>query len=125
MSERLVRYYQSHGIITGYAAGHAPSSNGIAEYYNQSGIETLLTNAKLPKDYWMLAHPLKHRDYANRKIIQHQAAIHRLKAFGCRVSIQHASVETNKISPTRSQKIFLGFGKTSNAAIIQVNGEAL
>ena len=55
MSERLVRYYQSHGIITGYAAGHAPSSNGIAEYYNQSGIETLLTNAKLPKDYWMLA----------------------------------------------------------------------
>ncbi|TIB78173.1 hypothetical protein E3Q22_02711 [Wallemia mellicola] len=42
MSERLVRYYQSHGIITGYAAGHAPSSNGIAEYYNQS-------------DYWMLA----------------------------------------------------------------------
>ncbi|TIC24887.1 hypothetical protein E3Q11_03519 [Wallemia mellicola] len=53
MSERLVRYYQSHGIITGYAAGHAPSSNGIAEYYNQSGMETLLTNAKLPKDYWI------------------------------------------------------------------------
>ncbi|TIC09642.1 hypothetical protein E3Q13_04496 [Wallemia mellicola] len=54
MSERLIIYYQKHGIINEYTAGYAPSANGIAELYNKTierSIATLLTDAKLPNDY--------------------------------------------------------------------------
>ncbi|TIB72743.1 hypothetical protein E3Q22_04410 [Wallemia mellicola] len=58
MSERLIIYYQKHGIINEYTAGYAPSANGIAERYNQTiqtSIATILTDAKLPNDYWIIA----------------------------------------------------------------------
>ncbi|TIB83985.1 rve-domain-containing protein, partial [Wallemia mellicola] len=139
MSERLINYYKKHGIIDEQTAGYAPSSNGIAERYNQTiqrGIATLLTDAKLPNDYWMFAMNY----YTHIKNCSPHSSIettpieglfdilpplHRLKAFGCRAYIQHPTLTTNKISPIRSPGIFLGFDKQSNGALIQVNDDIL
>ncbi|TIC28442.1 rve-domain-containing protein [Wallemia mellicola] len=139
MSDRLLKYYKTHGIINGHTAGYAASSNGIAERYNQTiqrGIATLLTDAKLPNEYWIYAmnyythikNSSPHSSIATtpiEELFDTLPSLHRLKPFGCRAYIQHPSIETNKVSPMRSPGIFLGFDKSSNGAIIQLNDNVL
>ncbi|TIB82591.1 hypothetical protein E3Q20_04416 [Wallemia mellicola] len=139
MSDRLHKYYQTHGIRYEYTAGYAPPSNGIAERYNQTiqrGIATLLTDAKLPNEYWMFAmnyytyikNCSPHSSIATtpiEELFDTLPPLHRLQAFGCRAYVQHPTINSNKVSPIRFPGIFLGFDKNSNGAIIQINDDIL